>query len=186
MSEPQIEINGLKVNGLTTVIHRQIATRADLSLFVPYNGIMIELGVAAGDFAVELIRANPDANYVGVDRWSDHHDDQEMIYASQRINGASDYAEIIHSTFTDALHRVTDECADLIYIDGYAHTGQESGQTLDDWYPKLKSGGIFAGHDYCAQYQPTIDAVDSFVAKHGLTLNIINDGDHPSWWIVKP
>jgi hypothetical protein len=33
---------------------------------------------------------------------------------------------------------------------------------------------------------PTIDAVDSFVAKHGLELQIIDDGDHPSWWIIKP
>lgn len=160
-------------------------TRADLALFVPDNGLMIELGVAAGDFAVELIKANTRARYIGIDRWSDHHDDQEMIYASQRINQARHDAAIIHSAFSDALRHISDHCADLIYIDGYAHTGQESGQTLDDWYPKLKHGGIFAGHDYCGKYQPTIDAVDSFVAKHGLTLNIVNDGDHPSWWVIK-
>jgi len=160
-------------------------TRADLALFVPDNGVMIELGVAAGKFAVELIKANPRARYVGIDRWSDHHDKYEMVVAETCIRGKSKTAYLIRSTFSDALQYFPDESLDLIYIDGYAHTGQDNRQTLDDWYPKLTIGGIFAVHDYCAKYQPTIDAVDSFVARHGLTLNIINDGDHPSWWVIK-
>lgn len=36
----------------------------------------------------------------------------------------------------------------FIYVDGYAHTGEDRGKTLFDWYPKLKIGGLMAGDDY--------------------------------------
>jgi hypothetical protein len=159
-------------------------TRADLALMVPKNGTTIELGVAAGRFAEELLTANQYMRYIGIDRWSDHHDLAEMHQARQRIWPFSD-ANICRATFDQAVLRVANQSADLIYIDGYAHTGQEGGQTLRDWWPKLKTGGIFAGHDYCPEYQPTIDAVDSFVAEKGLILNIIDESPHPSWWIRK-
>jgi predicted O-methyltransferase YrrM len=160
-------------------------TRAELALFVPASGVMIELGVAAGLFAVELIKANPHAYYIGIDRWSDHHDTKEMQSAETRIKAETKTWQLMRETFVNALSYFKDESADMIYIDGYAHTGQNNGQTLDDWWPKVKKGGIFAGHDYCKEYHQTMRVVDDFVAKHGATLNIIDDSDCPSWWIVK-
>ena len=161
-------------------------TRAEIVKDLPTNIRVLELGVAAGSFAVDMIKVNPLIHYTGIDRWSDHHNDTEMMNAEVKIKDRSPDAIILKSTFKDALHLFTDGTFDLIYIDGYAHTGQDNGETLDDWYPKLKSGGIFSGHDYCAKYQPTIDAVDAFTYKHNLILNIIRDGDHPSWWVFKP
>ncbi len=91
-------------------------------------------------------------------------------------------------SFAEALPHFADGSLDFIYIDGYAHTGQESGGTLRDWWPKLRAGGVFAGHDYCARYQPTCDAVDAFVAANGLTLHVTETGgdSFPSWWVIKP
>lgn len=156
---------------------------------IPDGGTIIELGVAAGRFAEQLITANPSAFYFGIDRWSDHHDDTERQMAGARIGraaGAADKYGLIIGTFHQAVNGMRDECADLIYIDGYAHTGQERGRTLDDWYPKLKHGGIFAGHDYDPEYHQTIAAVDAFVAKHGLVLNLITEKPNSSWWVRKP
>ena len=146
---------------------------------------MIELGVAAGQFAVEMLTANPAARYLGIDRWSDHHDEAEMMTAIEILR-AFNYAATSRSTFTEALPLVPDAWADLIYIDGYAHTGQEGGQTLRDWWPKLKPGGVFAGHDYSGHYPQTIAAVDAFVIEMGLDLRIIDEKPHPSWWTIKP
>jgi len=161
--------------------------RSHLSALVPPGGTVIELGVAAGRFAIEMIHENPTIHYIGIDRWSDHHDEIEWMIATNAITGMTRNAEIVKSTFKNALPLFGKPAtADLVYIDGYAHTGQEGGETLNDWWPVVKPGGIFAGHDYCAKYQPTIDAVDAFVAKHGLELHIIDDSDHPSWWIIKP
>ncbi len=162
----------------------QLRTRADLARLVPPDGLIIELGVAAGKFAREMLDANPLARYTGIDRWNDHHDEAEMREANQRLIEWERVC-LLRSTFAEAVDKFPNEHADLIYVDGYAHTGQDGGQTLRDWWPKVKRGGIFAGHDYCAEYQPTVDAVDAFVAEHGLDLHIIDDGPHPSWWIRK-
>jgi len=159
--------------------------RADLVRELEDNSIVMELGVAAGCFAIDMFETNPSIQYIGIDRWSDHHDETEMYKAIERLHKYKPRVAIMRYSFESALPLFHDEFADLIYIDGYAHTGQDNGKTLDDWYPKLKRGGIFAGHDYCKKYQPTIDAVNRFCDKHNLKFNIINDGDHPSWWIFK-
>lgn len=167
--------------------------RFHLARLVPPGGTVIELGVAAGRFAAEMLEANGTMTYIGIDRWSDHHDEVEMDAAYTRASMAAgklspDKQRVFfkRGSFDEVVKEVKPECADMVYVDGYAHTGQEGGETLRDWWPAVKPGGIFAGHDYCAKYQPTIDAVDAFVALHGLELHIIDDGDHPSWWVRKP
>jgi len=161
-------------------------TRAELATLIPSGGLIIELGVAAGKFAAEMLAANPSIQYLGIDRWSDHHDEIEMFNARALLAGLSNNVSLYRMTFSEARPLVRDESADMIYIDGYAHTGQEGGQTLRDWWPKLKPGGIFAGHDYSGHYPQTIAAVDAFVADHGLELNVIDELPHPSWWLRKP
>jgi trans-aconitate methyltransferase len=169
-------------------------TRADLALFVPPGGLLLELGVAAGKLAELLADRNPRMRYLGIDRWSDHHDEAEMWQACERIKKhlTEDAFQLVRSTFADWLPLVPNNYADLIYIDGYAHTGQEGGQTMRDWWPKLKPGGIFAGHDYDREYYPqTFCAVNNFVLEMDqagirLYLNVIDEKPHPSWWIVKP
>lgn len=91
----------------------------------------------------------------------------------------------MQATFEVALRVFADASLDLIYIDGYAHTGQEGGKTLDDWWPKLKRGGIFAGHDYHKTYQPTMDAVDAFMLKHKMPFSLTDGDELPSWWVRK-
>lgn len=164
--------------------------RQDLALMMGENEIVIELGVAAGKFAEQLLTTNPKIKYIGIDRWSDHHDDAEMHGAVDRVSRFKGNAVMMRHTFVDALPLFEDDFADMIYIDGYAHTGQEGGQTLEDWWPKLKHSGIFAGHDYDKNYPQTIQAVDNFVNKlrsEGveLELNIINEKPNCSWWFKK-
>ena len=135
--------------------------------------------------------ANPDIRYTGVDRWNDHHDLAEMEAARQRLTLFADRVEIVRHSFADYHPFEKDGSADMIYIDGYAHTGQEGGQTLRDWWPKLKPGGIFAGHDYDEKHYPqTVNAVDNFLREIGLAvstnLKIIEEKPHPSWWVIKP
>lgn len=89
-------------------------------------------------------------------------------------------------TFKEALPLFDDESIDIVYLDGYAHTGQEGGETIYDWWGKVKSGGIMAGHDYCKEYQPTIDAVNAFVDRENLNLHIIEDNPYASWMVKKP
>jgi len=160
-------------------------TRSGLAKLIPAGSTMVELGVAAGKFAVQLIEANPQAHYIGIDRWGDHHDYDEMAKATERIMSAGDNANIMRASFDVALPTFDDESIDLIYFDGYAHTGQEGGKTLEDWLPKVKKGGVISGHDYHPEYQPTIDAVNLFVERHGFDLQIIDEKPYPSWFCYK-
>lgn len=161
----------------------EITRRADLARLVPPGGLMVELGVARGNFALEMIEANRAANYLGIDRYTDHHDDREFLLARGRIEVRG--GSLFRRTFAEMLGSFADGEIDLVYVDGYAHTGQEGGKTLRDWWPKVKPGGIFAGHDYAPRWQPTMDAVDAFVRANGLRLNVIEEKPFPSWWVRK-
>lgn len=94
--------------------------------------------------------------------------------------------KIMHSLFSDAVKEFSDGYFDFIYIDGYAHTGQDSGQTLDMWWPKLSNGGFFGGHDYHSDWKPTIISVDNFCNKHNLKIQLTSEERYPSWYLFKP
>lgn len=89
--------------------------------------------------------------------------------------------------FELAIDLFPNEYFDFIYIDGYAHTGQNEGKTLRQWYPKLKSGGIFSGHDYCAQRWPkTFNQVNQFLKEElNYQINFTEENIDPSWYIFK-
>ena len=106
-------------------------------------------------------------------------------YAKALLSVYNERSIVLHTTFDEALGKFSDEYFDFIYIDGYAHTGQNNGKTLDNWYPKLKSGGIFAGHDYHFRWNQTIVAVDAFIGKHNLKLHLTQECRYPSWYIKK-
>mmetsp|Transcript_14345 Transcript_14345/g.22249 ORF Transcript_14345/g.22249 Transcript_14345/m.22249 type:complete len:103 (-) Transcript_14345:59-367(-) len=92
-------------------------------------------------------------------------------------------------TFDDALHHFTDGFFDMVYIDGYAHTGQDAGKTLVKWIQKVRPGGILAGHDYdLASWPLTYHNVNVFVNTLGLNVTITSvcDDDHPSWVVRIP
>jgi predicted O-methyltransferase YrrM len=147
---------------------------------------MIELGVAAGKSAQAFLLANSELTYTGIDRWSDHHDAKEMQEAKDRLQEFGVRAVLIQSTFSEAATLIADESVDCIYIDGYAHTGQDSGRTLREWFPKLRVGGIFSGHDYSKRYPLTKREVNKFVADVGASLNVITEPEgYDSWWFIK-
>lgn len=94
-------------------------------------------------------------------------------------------------SFEEALSHFANESLDFIYIDSYAHTGQEDGTTIEQWWWKLKPGGILAGHDYHPVWAATMNAVNRFVERHALTLHQTLPADesgadpYPSWWVEK-
>ena len=75
----------------------------------------------------------------------------------------------------------------------YAHTGEEGGHTISEWYSKVRSGGVFGGHDYSKKWPLTKEAVDAWAKAARLELHVIGpavkeqepaaDNDCcPSWW----
>lgn len=122
-----------------------------------------------------------------IDRWNDpHHSIHEYHRALKTLADFGQRSTVLRATFEEGLVLFQPESLDFVYVDGYAHTGQEGGKTLHDWWPKIKPGGVLAGHDYGPLFQPTIDAVDAFVAQHGLEMYLTGEAKLRSWWVVKP
>jgi hypothetical protein len=82
---------------------------------------------------------------------------------------------------SEAANQVPTESLDFIWIDG-SHTEETVESDLYVWYPKVKPGGLFAGHDYILQVRR---AVDSFMMKVGLT-GQVRDKGRDGWWVFKP
>ena len=103
------------------------------------------------------------------------------------------FVQIVRKYSFDAVKDFPDEFFDFIFIDA-DHTYEGVSRDLADWWPKVKKGGVFSGHDYILTRKKmkngkiirvgVIRAVDEFVAKN----NITNFGillPNPTWAIIK-
>jgi hypothetical protein len=156
-----------------------------------FSGEGAELGVAGGKYSDEILRHCPAVTLLwSIDRWSDHHNVLEYWSAANRLAVHGERSRVRRCTFTEAAQMIPDGSLAWCYIDGYAHSGQDGGQTLEEWWPKLRPGGIMAGHDYHPDWPATVQAVDAFAARHGLqfgrTQEYVKEREWPSWWVRKP
>jgi len=162
--------------------------REEIVKLLACNAIAVELGVAEGKFSKKLLDNHSFSILYGIDIYAGDrgHDDAQYNSAKKLTEEYEDY-KLIRKKFEEALQDFPDEYFDFIYIDGYAHTGNESGKTMQDWYPKLKSGGIFSGDDYTERYRENFDAVNNFAKQYELELSVINDwNSHRTWLCKKP
>jgi len=146
----------------------------------------IELGVAAGTFSSQMLSVCENLTLYSVDAWAGDsgHDANQMATAKRQLQKFGNRSIVIQNFFEEVLSDFEQEFFDFIYIDGYAHTGQNDGQTLRSWIPKLKKKGIFSGHDYDPAWQPTIKQVDAFAEEYNFKINVIEDNPFSSWYII--
>lgn len=157
------------------------------------SGLGIELGVAGGYFSNEILNHSGLERLYSVDIWMDHHDSDEYVRCVSLLSKHGTRSVVMRMDFHDAIIHFPDEFFDFIYTDAYAGEGQQRGGLLHDWWPKLKRGGVFAGHDYDPKWQATIDAVDGFCASYGLRVKVIPGAEtenphdnYASWYVEKP
>lgn len=147
--------------------------------------LWVELGVARGDYSRELALQRPaGCSQVAIDAWAGDrgHDAAEYDRARSVLSPLG--VVVLQARFENAVGMFADGSFDFVYIDGYAHTGQNNGQTLDQWWPKIAKGGIMAGHDYCSAWPHTVTAVDEFAAKMGLEVTVVAGDQYPSWYVI--
>jgi len=157
---------------------------------IPVDGIAAELGVAKGVFSDVILKLTKCSKLFSIDRWAGDrgHNSNEETQARTLLQQHGKRSEVVKASFHDIVNFYEDEYFDFIYIDGYAHTGQEQGLTLEEWWPKLKPGGIFAGHDYHRRWPTTVDAVNCFAGQYDKIINLTEEdgpGLYPSWYFLK-
>jgi len=166
---------------------RQFHSRSDLVRGL--KGVGVELGVANGWFSDRILRFSNLNKLYSIDMWAGDrgHDFHQYNKALELLSIHGERSAVVRAKFQEIVNQFDDGYFDFIYIDGYAHTGQDSGKTLDDWWPKLKKGGLFSGHDYSySRWPDTFNKVNEFLNKEDLKLMGVTKDKDPSWYLRKP
>jgi len=167
--------------------------REDLPEFITTsdNPVGVELGVSSGNFSTVLLQRYNFKEFYCIDSWSSKSHSMEQYLKAYNKLKQFKVANIIRSSFKEFLNEIEDEYFDFIYIDGYArkagmteYLNNVFKETIEQWYCKLKPGGIYSGHDYYEKWQGTIEDVNDFAEKHNKQINVTTE-KKKSWWIVK-
>ncbi len=180
----------LKMPKLETRIAEDLYRHEVVNFLSGHENTGIELGVASGLLAKRFLDSGKFALLYGVDVYGDIHDTEEYKIALKTI-GLNKNHKLLRLTFEDSLELFPDEYFDFIYIDGFAHTGEEGGKTLVDWYRKLKVGGIMSGDDYHREWPLVMWAVNHFSSQIGAKVTLtgkVQDerySQYPTWFFQK-
>lgn len=179
------------MSGLIPKILKDFHRHDILNFLQGHNNIGIELGVAEGIFSERMAKSGKFARIIGIDMYSDSHDTKQYKRALSRLGVLSDY-KILRMRFDEAIDLFDDESIDFIYIDGYAHGGEEGGETIFEWYGKVRVGGIIAGDDYHSDWPLVCLAVDEFARQVNSELLVTGKLEYgnqyckyPTWAVVK-
>lgn len=157
-----------------------------------------EIGVETGEYAEVLSREIAGGKLFCVDAWKAYRGYRDHVTQS-KLDGFYDIArerlrpypntKLSRGFSVEVAQYHVDGSLDFVYIDAnheYSHVVAD----LAAWVPKVRAGGIVAGHDYrktkgAAPFH-VVQAVDGFVSAYRIAPLFILRGDHaPSFCWVK-
>jgi hypothetical protein len=159
-------------------------------------GMAAEVGVHRGEFAkpfldlwqgrfcflVDPWRTLPD--YADPINHGDRAEDLRLCIAN--LQAHLDRIGFLLMESTAAVNVLRDESLDFLYLDAN-HNPPFVAKDIGLLYPKVRRGGIFAGHDYITTCWPAVsEAVNTFASSIGVeTINTTHEVGGSFWW-VKP
>ena len=146
------------------------------------NPVGLEIGTAEGTTALHILEKNGDVFLHCIDPYSNYYDwngnnlnDREAVY-QQFILDVKKYESrytLHRQTSDDAVNSFEDEQLDFIFIDGI-HTYEQVLKDCENYYLKLKTGGLFSGHDFTV-IEGVNRAVKEFAEKVGKEIMTTNN-----------
>jgi hypothetical protein len=167
------------------------------------DGLGAEVGSKAGRFAAAVLAAWGGRGLTLVDPWEAQPPAVYADAANDPAGLAADYAAAARLAASDArvgllrgyspgaAGHFRDGSLDWVYLDGN-HSYPAAAEDLRAWYPKVRPGGLFAGHDYLdgvvgGTLFGVKTAVDRFAAGVGLAAAFTTaDPPFRSWYVRKP
>lgn len=151
-----------------------IQYRRDLPKLMKELGIPLigaELGVAEGYFSNDLLENGLEKLYM-VDAWAtlpgrgdgaspQEWHDANFKKALARVAKHGDNAIILRGTTVEMSQLVADGSLGLVYLDA-GHWYADVMADLQAWVPKVRTGGVVAGHDYLSFQYGVHQAVQDF------------------------
>lgn len=180
------------------MILTETSTRQDLAKAMGTLGFMrgVEVGVEQGLYSEVLCQSIPNLTLICVDAWKAYPGYREHVTQS-KLDGFYEITKARLEPYHCSLWRmfsvqaaslIPDSSLDFVYLDAN-HTYEEISADLEAWAPKVRDGGIVAGHDYCRRKNMDFgvkEAVQEYVAEHGIdTLQILRGDKSPTWMWMK-
>lgn len=164
-----------------------------------FTGAMAEVGCAFGGFAKMTTKSwTNGAKYFMIDPWIRQSNEvyrertegvnYNAWFEECRLIASKDSRiQLIRKFSVDAAKDIPDGSLDVVYLDGN-HSKEAITEDMRLWWPKVRRGGIFSGHDFYTSftdgYWNEVDGpVKQFVFAHGLPIVIT---PCLSWWVEKP
>lgn len=150
----------------------------------------VEVGVCMGLNSHMLLESCPNIiELIGVDHYRAYHDWQNYISQEHQDRMFQMFSAIIPHlgprfnhiklSSAEAAAELEDGEYDFVFIDG-DHSMKAVLKDLDSWWPKLRSGGIMAGHD--SNLFGVNFAVTSWAKRHGIDPSEVQITDNNAWW----
>lgn len=148
--------------------------------------LMVEVGVYKGRscffLAVEAFNSGKPIHVIAVDRFNWPTTGARDFSSLRREHGLTEMISMVEATSVQASRQFDDETLDFVFIDA-DHTYESVKADIAAWWPKVKPGGILAGHDFCDEFPGVEQAVNEFFDGR----DVIRRRYPPrSWWFDKP
>ncbi len=174
-----------------------------LGQYLNHEGLInegVEVGVYRGDFSKEILQSWRGKILYCVDSWkhygakldrSDVSDYEHLVNiekTKESLKGFRHRSQIWKVESVVAATYFKDKSLDFVYLDA-RHDYRSVWADLGAWYPKIKAGGVLAGHDYknsCVRKNlvEVKRAVDRFFWTKE-KIQVTSEDNIPSWWIIK-
>ena len=147
--------------------------RPSLQLLLGKTGLVgVEIGVQYGINAHRLLSncdikklylvdhygIYPSARHPEVSAVTEEEAKEIEEYAHELLHKFDDRIEWVKLLSSDAACLFDNDSLDFVYIDG-DHRYETVKKDIDLYYPKVKSGGLFAGHDFKSMEPGVVNAV---------------------------
>lgn len=157
------------------------------------NIIGLEIGCAEGNTTKHLLSNISNLKLYGIDPYTEYidwngydlnsdHMDRTTKKFEENIKNYKNRHHLYKNFSDDVVDKFENNSLDFIFIDGL-HTYEQVLKDCRNYYSKVKSGGIFSGHDYTA-----IEAVNRAVVEFATEIEIpeIFDVEVDVWYWIKP
>lgn len=162
---------------------------------LPNGGTFVEVGVCAGRSIVYLasrliLLGKLDVHLFAVDSWQGKNFRAQLLETYVRGRANTDEIDMIKPIAFEgarAARLFDDLTVDGVFIDS-DHEYPGMIEHLQAWVPKVRPGGIIAGHDYSkADWPGVVQAVDEYFGSGGLGAFVPAAVEHPtrSVWLVR-
>jgi hypothetical protein len=173
-------------------------SRQDIPLWLNAHNLVgeaAEIGVRLGGYSAHILSLWNGKVLFSIDPWkyqegysdgsnvSQEKHDKAYEIAKVALNPFGERSQIIKQFGKDAAKQFDNESLDFVYIDAQ-HSFDSVVEDIETWMPKVKKGGVLAGHDFIdGLYGKTRFQVQTAVLSKIPMDSLIVTSDWPPTWI---